>query len=52
MISEHSYNKVCGGGMNLLKQEKVTESAHFYKWLVLILATGVQASATLVTYGV
>ncbi|MCI0765251.1 MFS transporter [Bacillus sp. TL12] len=36
----------------MLSQEKVMKCSSSYKWMVLMLATAVQASATLITYGV
>ena len=33
-------------------QKEVSQSSSSYKWIVLLLATGTQASATLVTYGI
>ncbi|MDM5189186.1 MFS transporter [Bacillus sp. DX4.1] len=36
----------------MLKQEEVIQYSSSYKWIVLLLATVTQASATLVTYGV
>jgi MFS family permease len=34
------------------KQKEISNSSNSYKWVVLLLATGTQASATLVTYGI
>lgn len=39
-------------GMRVLNQEEVMKCSNSYKWIVLLLATAVQASATLITYGV
>ncbi|HEK9102088.1 MFS transporter [Bacillus cereus] len=36
----------------MLNQEKIMKSNRSYKWIVLMLATAVQASATLITYGI
>ncbi|WP_459500229.1 MFS transporter [Bacillus sp. C1] len=36
----------------MLSQEEVMKCSSSYKWIVLMLATAVQASATLITYGV
>lgn len=38
--------------MRVLNQEKIMKSNRSYKWIVLMLATAVQASATLITYGI
>ncbi len=38
--------------MKLLNQEKAMKCGSSYKWIVLMLATAVQASATLITYGI
>lgn len=38
--------------MKMLSQEEVMKCSSSYKWIVLMLATAVQASATLITYGV
>ncbi len=40
------------GGMKLLSQEKNMKCSSSYKWIVLMLATVTQATATLITYGV
>lgn len=52
MISELSYNERDIGGMILLSQDEVIKHGSLYKWIVLMLATVTQASATLITYGV
>jgi MFS family permease len=36
----------------VINQKEVSHSSSSYKWIVLLLATGTQASATLVTYGI
>lgn len=52
MISELSYNERDIGGMILLSKDEVIKHGSLYKWIVLMLATIAQASATLITYGV